>query len=125
MLGWGVTQRLDSRQATAHCDFYRRAPRASRYGLKISLDANGVEVESKPQKRKKHPLRIAPAVCGLRLYAVPRRLRWERQQRGVEESLLDVSMKSRRLRQSASGSSRGLNGLPARRITIPESEGAM
>ena len=61
---------------------------------KHSLDAHRVEVEFEAEKRKKHPLRIAPAACGLWLYAIPRRLRWERQQRGVEESLLDVTLKT-------------------------------
>jgi len=94
------------------------------YGLKYSLDAFRVKVESVPEKRKKHPLRIAPAACGLWLCAIPRRLRWERQQRGVEECLLDVSMKSDGLRQSTLRCYRG--GWPsARRITVPESEGAM
>jgi hypothetical protein len=62
--------------------------------FKHSLDAFRVKVEFEAEKRKKHPLRIAPAACGLWLYAVPRRLRWERQQRGVEECLLDVALKT-------------------------------
>jgi hypothetical protein len=62
------------------------------------LDACRAKVGSVPKKKKSHPLRIAPAARGLWLYAIPRRQRWERQQRGVEGSLLDVSMKSRRLR---------------------------
>jgi hypothetical protein len=73
---------------------------------------------------KKHPLRIAPAARGLWRYAIPRRQRWERQQRGVKGSLLDVSMKSGRLRQSILRCSRGERA-SACRITIPESEGAM
>jgi hypothetical protein len=61
---------------------------------KHSLDAFRVEVEFEAENRKKHPLRIAPAARGPWLYAIPRRLRWERQQRGVEECLLDVTLKT-------------------------------
>ena len=81
--------------------------RASFYGLKFSLDAFRVKVESAPEKRKKPPLRIAPAACGLWRYAIPRRPRWERRPRGVKESLLDVSMNPDRLRQSTLRCSRG------------------
>jgi len=55
-------------------------------------------VESAPEKKKKPPLHIAPAARGLWRYAVPHRQRWERRLRGVEESLLDVSVKPCRLR---------------------------
>jgi len=41
------------------------------------------KVESALEKRKKHPLRIAPAACGIWRYAIPRRQRWERRLRGV------------------------------------------
>src|SRR6266851_2681516 len=64
--------------------FSARNPRASFYGLKFSLDAFRVKVESALEKKKNHPLRTAPAACGLWLYAIPRRQRWERQQRGVD-----------------------------------------
>jgi hypothetical protein len=124
MLGLGAGSSLILSRPPLDSILSARNSRAFFYGLKFSLDAFRVKVESAPEKRNKHPLRIAPAAVGLWLYAIPRRQRWERQQRGVEESLLDVSMKSCRMRQSTWRCFRG--GWPsARRITVPESEGAM
>jgi len=80
-------------------------------------------VEFANEKRKKPPLRIAPAACGLWLCAVPRRQRWERRPRGVKESLLDVSMKPNRYRQTTLRSSLRLTGPPVRRITVPRIRG--
>jgi hypothetical protein len=55
---------------------------------------SGVRTEKKEKASLAHcPGRLRPW-----RYAIPRRQRWERQQRGVDVSLLDVSLKSRRLR---------------------------
>jgi len=96
LLGWEQRNRLILGKPLLDSIFSARNSRVSFFEMKIALDAFRAEVESALEKRKKPPLRIAPAACGLRLCAVPRRQRWERRPRGVKESLLDVSMKPNR-----------------------------
>ena len=65
LLWLGVRSGLILSKTLLDSIFRARNPRATFYGLKFSLDAFRVKVESALEKKKKHPLRAALAACGL------------------------------------------------------------
>ena len=90
-VGWGARSGLI---LSRHCSiqFWPWETTSSRLRSKRRVRTKGIE------KRKAIPCASPWPLAAYWICATLRRQRWERQQRGVEGSLLDVSMKSRRLR---------------------------